>query len=342
VAVGGAIEDLSIAPSPVGDAPASPLPSGPPGYELLGELGRGGMGVVYKAHDVRIGRIVALKVIRSGEHAGQEELARFIEEVKAVAVLTHQNVVHVHNFGTHEGVPYFVMEYCPGDSLATRLARGPLAPREAARLVEQLAEAVQAAHESGIVHRDLKPSNILFAEGGQPKVSDFGLARRQSGAGLTYTGAVIGTPSYMAPEQATGSKEIGPPSDVYSLGAILYECLTGRPPLQGGSIQQTLDQVIRATPTSPRQLNPAVPRDLEIITLKCLEKEPVRRYPSALALAQDLYRFANREQIKARPAGRLERAWKWVRRNPTMAALIAVSVVATAALGALAALVLSR
>jgi hypothetical protein len=292
-----------------------------PGYEILGELGRGGMGVVYKARQVRADRVVALKKIRSGVEASAEELARFRVEGEAVARMQHPHVVQIHEVGEHQGMPFFSLEFCEGGSLARRLRSGPLAPERSAQLVECLARGVQAAHEHGVVHRDLKPGNILLTGEGTPKVTDFGLARKlDSGTRQTQTGVLLGTPAYMAPEQASG-RDVGPSADVYALGVILYECLTGRPPFKAATTLDTLRQVVADEPVPPGRLNPQVPRDLETVCLKCLEKDPGRRYVSAGALAEDLGRFGAGEAVKARPVGRLARAGKWARRNPTVAGL---------------------
>ena len=304
------------------------------GFELLEEIGRGGMGVVYKARQVGLNRIVALKMILSGSHASPGELARFRREAEAVARLNHPNVVQVHEVGEVDGRPFFSMEFVEGGSLDRKLAGTPLPPREAAALVEVLAGAMAAAHASGLIHRDLKPANVLLGTDGTPKVTDFGLARRiEAGPGLTTTGAVVGTASYMAPEQAQAQKEVGPLADVYALGAILYECLTGRPPFRAASAFDTLLQVVNQEPVPPRQLNARVPRDLETIALKCLRKEPGKRYASASDLADDLGRFLRGQPIQGRPVGRLERTGKWVRRNPVVAGL-AAAVVVTLVLGA--------
>jgi formylglycine-generating enzyme required for sulfatase activity/tRNA A-37 threonylcarbamoyl transferase component Bud32 len=297
-----------------------------PGYEILGELGRGGMGVVCKARHLRLNRIVALKMVLSGGQATPEERLRFLAEAEAIAAVKHPGIVQVHDFGTHNGVPYLSLEFCPGGSLAGKLSGNPLPAREAAALVEQVARAVQAAHEAGIVHRDLKPANVLLDEQGRPKVTDFGLAKRcELGAGLTQTGAVLGTPSYMAPEQAQGKKDVGCAADVWALGAILYECLTGRPPFKACTIYDTILQVVNDEPVPPRQLSPAVSRDLETICLKCLNKDPGRRYASAADLADDLHRLLAGAPIAARPVSRTERAIKWARRRPAVAALLAAS-----------------
>jgi WD40 repeat protein len=314
-----------------------------PGYEVLGELGRGATGVVYKARQVALGRVVALKMIAAAELAGREELARFRAEAEALAHLRHPNIVQIYEVGEAGGRPYFSLEYCEGGSLARQLNATPLPPREAALLVETLARAVEAAHRQHVLHRDLKPGNILLGrEGltGRPgwrewalKVADFGLAKRLDEAGRTATGAVLGTPSYMAPEQAVGlTRAIGPQVDVYALGAILYETLTGRAPFRGANLFDTIEQVRTREPVPPSQLQPRLPRDLETICLKCLQKDPRKRYQSALELSEELRRFVDGEPIRARPAGRLERTTKWVHRRPVLAALIAVSTVGVLAL----------
>jgi hypothetical protein len=295
-----------------------------PGYEVLGELGRGGMGVVFKARQAALNREVALKMILGGMHAGEDLRRRFLAEAEAVAALDHPGIVRIHDFGTWNDVPYFAMEFCSGGTLAGKLAGKPLPPGEAAALVEQLARAVQVAHDKGIIHRDLKPGNVFLAADDSPKVGDFGLARRREGrAGLTQTGAVLGTPSYMAPEQARAQKDVGPAADVYALGAILYECLTGRPPFLAATTHETLVQVTCDEPARVRQVNAKVPRDLETICLKCLSKEPGKRYTSAAELGADLHRFLEGRPILARPAGRLERLGRWCRREPVVAALLA-------------------
>jgi WD40 repeat protein len=302
-------------PAP-GDAPAVP------GYELLGTLGRGGMGVVYRARHLRLNRVVALKMILAGRQAGEGERARFLREAEAAARLEHPNIVPIHEVGEHDGLPFFSMEYCPGGSLAQKLAGTPLPPRQAAALVETLARAMHAAHEAGVVHRDLKPANVLLTADGTPKVTDFGLAKRLGeGQGQTVSGAVVGTPSYMAPEQAAGkSKEVGPAADTYALGAVLYECLTGRAPFKAASPLDTILQVGIEDPVPPRRLQSKTPRDLETVCLRCLEKQPGRRYATALELAEDLRRFRAGEPVRARPVGAAEHAWKWARRRPALAA----------------------
>jgi WD40 repeat protein len=302
------------------------LPAGAPpdGYEILGELGRGGMGVVYKARHLQLDRIVALKMILAGGYASAAELDRFKDEARAIARLQHPNIVQIHDVGEHGGLPYFSLEYCPGGSLDKRLAGTPLPPQQAAALVEILARAMHAAHQLGVVHRDLKPANVLLAADGTAKVTDFGLAKRLDESCRTATGEVMGTPSYMAPEQAVGQKEqVGPATDVYALGAILYECLTGRPPFKAATPLETLRQVVHDEAVPPRQLQSRTPRDLETITLKCLQKEASKRYTSAAELAKDLRHFQASEPIVARPAGRAERLWRWCRRNPGVAALTA-------------------
>src|SRR5438132_253255 len=318
-----------------------------PGYELLGVLGRGGMGVVYKARHQRLQRLVALKMILSGAHAGPQELARFRAEGQAVARLQHPNIVQIYEVGEQNGQPYFALEFVAGGSLAQRLDGTPQAVRSAAQRVEVLARAMHHAHQQGIVHRDLKPANVLLTrsnpthgvrlgkspvEAGhyEPKITDFGLAKLLAGGeqNQTRTGAVMGTPSYMAPEQAAGkTKEISPAVDIYALGAILYDMLTGRPPFKAASSLETLQQVVLNDPIPPARLQPRVPRDLDTICLKCLQKDPRQRYGSALALADDLRSFLAGEPIRARPVSGLERLARWCRRNPRVAALLAALLV---------------
>jgi eukaryotic-like serine/threonine-protein kinase len=299
-----------------------------PGYELLSELGRGGMGVVYKARQRNLNRLVALKMILAGGHAAATERARFQTEAEAIARLQHPNIVQVHEVGDHEGKPYFSLEFCGGGSLERKLNGTPLPARAAAALVETLARAMHAAHTQQIIHRDLKPANVLLLEDGTPKITDFGLAKKLDEAGQTHAGAVMGTPSYMAPEQA-GGQTVGPLADVYALGAILYECLTGRPPFKAATALDTIMQVASDEPVPPSQLQSRTPRDLETICLKCLQKEPRKRYGSALELAADLRRFLNGEPIRARPVGRFERGVKWVKRQPALAGMLAVVVLLT-------------
>jgi eukaryotic-like serine/threonine-protein kinase len=304
----------------------SPLPQ-IPGYEVEAVLGRGGMGVVFRARHLRLGRLVALKMTLAGSYAGPDERERFRRESEAIAALRHANVVQIYDVGDWAGRPYFTMELIDGGSLAQRLAGEPQPAREAAALLATIAEAMHAAHQSGIVHRDLKPANILFTPEGTPKVTDFGLARwLEGGAGLTLSGASLGTPSYMAPEQARGrSRAVGPAVDVYALGAILYELLTGRPPFRGETPAETILQLVDQEPVPPTRLNAKVPRDLETVCLKCLQKEPHRRYVSAAALADDLRWFEEGRPIRARPLGLAARSWRWVRRKPTAAALVATA-----------------
>jgi serine/threonine protein kinase/tetratricopeptide (TPR) repeat protein len=294
-------------------------------YEILGEIARGGMGVVYKARQKSLGRVVALKMIKAGELADDEEVQRFKSEATAAAKLDHPHIVPIYEVGQESGRHYFSMGYVEGESLAHRIRTSPLAPREAAELVRTIAEAVAYAHAQGVIHRDLKPSNVLLDKEGRPRVTDFGLAK-QIGAdsGLTATGQVMGTPSYMPPEQAAGRvDQVDARSDVYSVGAILYQCVTGRPPFQSANVAETIRQVLEQDPVSPRALNPAVDRDLETICIKCLGKDPAQRYATASALAADLDHFLAGEPISARPVSRLERAWRWSRRNRTIASLTA-------------------
>jgi formylglycine-generating enzyme required for sulfatase activity/tRNA A-37 threonylcarbamoyl transferase component Bud32 len=303
-----------------------------PGYEILGVLGRGGMGVVYKARHLTLKRIVALKMVLAGEHASPQQKARFRLEAEAVARLQHPNIVQIHEVGESGGHPYCALEFVEGGNLAGKMDGKPLTARESARLAETLARAIQLAHSRNVVHRDLKPANVLLAIDGTPKITDFGLARQMdSDSGETQAGAVIGTPSYMAPEQASGrANEAGPQADIYALGAILYECLTGRPPFKEKTVVETLDQVRSQEPVPPSRLQPNLPLDLETICLKCLRKEPEKRYASAAELADDLARYQRGEPIQARPVGRIERAVKWVKRNPVVAALMLVAVLGVA------------
>jgi serine/threonine protein kinase len=307
-----------------------------PGYTVEGELGRGGMGVVYLARQALLGRPCALKMILLGAYAGREAAARFLAEAQAVAKLQHPNVVQIYHVGEADDLPFLEMEYLAGGSLDRALGDGtPWPACCAARLIEPLARAAAEAHQRGIVHRDLKPANILLAADGTPKVADFGLARMlDSESGLTQTEAVLGSPSYMAPEQAEGrAREAGPAADVYALGAILYQLLTGRPPFKAATVQETLEQVKRADPVAPSRLEPGLPRDIETICLACLHKDPARRYPSAQALGDDLRRFIGGQPINARRTSLLERTWLWSRRNPSLAWAIgsaAMAVVAVA------------
>ena len=301
-----------------------------PGYQVESLLGYGGMGIVFRAKHLPLGRTVALKMLLAGPYAAPAELARFQREAEAVAGLCHANIVQVYEVGEHEGRPYFTMELVDGGSLAQKVASTPPPVRWAAQLVASLAEAVSVAHSAGIVHRDLKPGNILLTADDTPKISDFGLARRLKSEGeLTWTGTTIGTPSYMAPEQVSNrAGPTGPATDVYGLGAILYELLTGQPPFRGGTALETFRQVLAEEPVPPSRLNPRVPRDLETVCLKCLRKEPQQRYPTAAALAEDLRRYLLGQVVAARPVGRLERAGKWIRRNPAVASLSAAAVFA--------------
>ena len=307
-------------------------------YELIREIGRGGMGIVYKARQISLNRPVALKMIRSAALATEDELRRFQNEAEAIALLDHPHIVPILEVGNHEGQRYFSMKLIGGSSLDKKLVDYATDPKSAASLLKKAAEAVHHAHQRGILHRDLKPANILLDEHGDPVVTDFGLAKRVAGdSELTQSGAIMGTPAYMAPEQASGRRgAVTTSSDVYGLGAILYALLTGRAPFGGDSIAETLEQVRQSAPAPPSRINPRTPRDLEVICLKCLEKEPQRRYESATSLANDLRRFQAGEPILARPVGGVERTWRWCRRNPSLAgslgavaaALVAVAVLA--------------
>jgi tetratricopeptide (TPR) repeat protein/tRNA A-37 threonylcarbamoyl transferase component Bud32 len=305
------------------------------GFSIQSELGRGGMGVVYKARQTKLNRTVALKMVLAGAHAGAEQLARFHAEAEAVAHLQHPHIVQIYEVGEHGGLPFFSLEFVDGGCLADRIGGKPQPVDETAHQVELLARAMAYAHEQGIVHRDLKPANVLLTKDGQPKITDFGLAKRlESDSSQTKSGTLMGTPSYMAPEQARGEvREVGPLADVYALGVILYEMLTGRTPFIGASILDTLQQVRNKEPVPPTQLLPKIPRDLETICLRCLQKDPHKRYASALALADDLRRFQAGEPILARRVGRVERVWRWCKRNPRVAALSAAVVVLLMASG---------
>jgi serine/threonine-protein kinase len=302
------------------------------GYEILGELGRGGMGVVHEARQTALGRLVALKLIRSAEFATQAELSRFQNEAEAVAQLDHPHIVPIYEVGQHSGLRFFSMKLVAGVSLDKKLADFAADFPAAARLVATVSEAVHHAHQRGILHRDLKPANILLDEEGKPHVTDFGLAKRiETDSELTQTGLPMGTPSYMSPEQARGEKgALTTATDVYGLGSVLYALLTGRAPFAGSSLAETLDMVRSEPARPPSRLNGRVPRDLEIICLKCLEKDPERRYASASALAHDLRRWLGGEPIQARRVGPVVRAWMWCRRRPLpagLAALLALAVV---------------
>ena len=325
-------------------------------YELLEEIARGGMGIVYRARQVSLNRVVALKMILAGQLASAEEVQRFRLEAEAVAVLDHPNIVPVYEAGERDGQHFFSMKLIEGQSLAQVLPQCAAEPREAARLLVSVAAAVHHAHQRGVLHRDLKPANILLrrksespnpksepgTEGAgsefgfgisdlEPMVTDFGLAKKLGSSDFTHSGAVVGTPQYMAPEQARGQKGLTTAADVYGVGAVLYAALTGRAPFQGDSALETLQQVVQKDPEPPRRLNPAVPRDLETICLKCLQKDPAKRYPSAAAVAEDLHLFLAGEPITARSAGRLERAGRWVRRRPTLSAALAAGLIAAVA-----------
>jgi serine/threonine-protein kinase len=329
----GTIFPLPGPTAPAGQA-ASELPA-LPGYEVQTVLGRGGVGVVYRARHLRLQRIVALKMLLAGASATAEERERFLREARAVAGLRHPNIVGIFEVGEVDGRPYFTMEYVEGGSLAQKLAGAPQPALQAAVLVATLAGAMHAAHQAGIIHRDLKPANVLLAGDGTPRITDFGLARRLEGGGeLTLSGVPMGTPGYMAPEQARGQKDvIGPATDVYALGAILYEMLTGRPPFRAQTAVATLQQVLAEGPVPPARLNSGVPRDLETVCLKCLRKQPEQRYGSARELADDLGRFLRGEPVAARRVGVAEAVRKWVWRRPAAAGLLAVVVLLVVAGG---------
>jgi len=293
-------------------------------YDVLEQIGQGGMGVVYLARQRGLGRVVALKLMLAGSRATEAEVKRFHTEAKAAATLKHPNVVAIHEVGEHHGQQYFSMDYIEGRSLAEVIRRTPLPAARAARYVKIIAEAIHYAHQQGILHRDLKPHNVLIDAQDEPRITDFGLARQINvESELTISGAVLGTPSYMPPEQAAGKRrEIGRASDVYSLGAILYDLLTGHPPFRADTPLDTLRQVIDTEPAPPRLVNRKVPRDLETICLKCLAKTPAQRYASAQELADDLGHFLRQEPIHARPVSSVGRVWRWSRRQPALAGLV--------------------
>jgi len=314
-----------------------------PQFEFVAELGSGGMGVVFKARQVKLNRMVALKVLRAGTLARTDELERFRHEAMAVAQLQHPNIVQVYDVGDVDGLPFLCLELVDGGNLAEFARGAQQQPSDAARLIEKIARAVHHAHQRGIVHRDLKPANILLSSVSdhrremspgaddaaqfEPKIGDFGLAKyvdRQTGN--TLSGAIVGTPAYMAPEQAAGKgRDVGPAADIYALGAVFYELLVGRPPFQGDSPSSIIAQIVNGEPIAVRRLRPEVPRDIETICHRCLQKDPAKRYQSAEALADDLRQFQNGEPIRARRVGIAERTWRWCRRNRMTAALAATA-----------------
>lgn len=304
--------------------PSAPLPRSLGDYELLEEIARGGMGVVFRARQKSLDRIVALKLVIGGPVASAAALERFQAEAQTAGSLQHPNIVAIHEVGAHEGQAYFSMDFIEGRDLAQVLRDGPLPPRQAAGYVKAIAKAIEYAHQRGILHRDLKPSNVLIDPFDRPRITDFGLAKRLSGdSELTVSGQVLGSPNFMAPEQARGvHAKTGPWSDVYSIGAVLYHLITGRPPFQAATLTEVLRQVVANAPAAPRLLNPSLPIDLETICLKCLEKEPGRRYPTAQALADELGRFLGGQPILARPIDPVGKTWRWCRRNPRLTAAL--------------------
>ena len=300
-----------------------PLPRSFGDYELLEEIARGGMGIVYKARQASLDRIVAVKMLLFGQYASEEFVHRFRIEASAAASLQHPNIVAIHEVGVHQGQHYFAMDFVDGQNLTQFVRNQPLPAKRAAGYVKTIAEAIQFAHQRRVLHRDLKPANVMIDSNDQPRITDFGLAKKLAeDSDLTVTGQVLGSPNYMPPEQASAQRgQIGPPSDVYSMGAILYHALTARPPFVGETLADTLQQVLHTEPVAPRLLNPAVPRDLETICLKCLEKETTKRYGTAQELADEVARFLRDEPIQARPVTRTERVWRWCGRNPLMASL---------------------
>ncbi len=327
--VNATVETKPTPPPKSKDGKKQPLPKEIGNYDVVSVLGRGGMGIVYKARHKKLGREVALKMVLAGSHASEEQLERFIAEAKAVAHMQHPNIVQIFEVGEHEGLPFFSLEYVDGDSLDKQVRQQPLDPQYAARLTETLTRAMQYAHDNKVLHRDIKPANVLVSSQGVPKITDFGLAKRledADDAGSTRTGTIMGTPAYMSPEQARGDVHaLGPATDQYSLGAMLYEFLTGRPPFMAPKAVDTILQVLKNEPIPPRQLQPKLPIDLETICLKALQKDPTQRYADCTAMANDLQHFLRGEPISARPVGRTERAWRWCRRNPLIASLSAVA-----------------
>ena len=287
-------------------------------YELIEEIAHGGMGVVYRARQVSLERIVAVKMLLFGQFAGKAAFERFRAEAQTAAHLQHPNIVAVHEIGETDGQPYFSMDYVAGRNLAELVRDRPMPARQAAGYLRKIAHAVHYAHVHGVLHRDLKPANVLIDEADEPRITDFGLARQLAGdSGLTLTGQVLGSPNFMPPEQGTGKRaKVGPASDIYGLGALLYYLLTARPPFLAETFEATLAQVLNTDPVAPRQLNPGIPRDLETICLKCLEKDPARRYASAAELAAELDRFLRDEPILARSIGPAGKVWRWCRRKP--------------------------
>ena len=310
----------------------SALPAGAPrklgDYELVEEIARGGMGIVYKAWQPGLERFVAVKTIRSGLLATTADVERFQREAKAAAKLHHPNIVGIHEIGGQDGQHYFAMDYVAGDSLATLARAQPFLPEQAAQITATIAEAIHYAHGQGVLHRDLKPANVILGPDG-PRVLDFGLARlAQDDSQLTQSGAPMGSPCYMPPEQAAGrTRTLDARADVYALGAMLYELLTGRPPFQAATVMETLQLVQETEPVTLRRINPSLPADLETICLKCLEKEPAKRYQTAEALADELGRFQRDEPIQARPVNAPEKVWRWCRRKPALASALAAAAV---------------
>ena len=306
-------------------APAADAPRVVGDYDLLAEIARGGMGVVFRARQRSANRVVAVKMILSGHLAGPSDLRRFRAEAEAAANLDHPNILPVYEVGEHDGRPFFSMKLAPGGSLADRVRELVADPDAAAAMVAKLARAVHFAHQRGILHRDLKPANVLLDGDSNPLVTDFGLAKRTGvDSGVTQSGAIVGTPSYMAPEQARSGKAVTTAADVYALGAILFELLAGRPPFKADTVMDTLFEVMEKRPPDPRTFHPQADRDLCAVAMKCLEKDPAARYESAAALADDLDRFLNGEPTRARPLNPLAQAWRWVRRHTTAAVTLPV------------------
>lgn len=318
---------LGLEKSSQGEIPAQPLPRKVGDYEILTEIGRGGMGVVYQARQLSLNRVVALKMILAADFAGESQRLGFKREAETIAALQHPHIVSIHEVGEFEGIPFYSMDFIDGKNLKEMISRAALPWKEAVRLTIHMARTMQFAHEQGVLHRDLKPQNVMIDGAGQLHLTDFGLARTNSHTALTLTGEALGTPNYMAPEQIEGKADLLTPAmDVYAMGAILFEMLTSVPPFMGANTQEILEKVKYQEALGPRAINGAVPKDLNTICLKCLEKDPTKRYPTMCLLADDLERVLQDRPILARPTSPVEKGWRWCRRNRAMASVVTVAV----------------